>query len=81
MINRIFRLQGMKGQVPGRAVKSRRKGWQDTSRTPISRKAKAFHGVHAGASVGKRAARKKKGSDFRAPNGTMDHSQREVRLP
>jgi len=81
MTARIFRLPVMQDQVSGRAGKSRRKGRQDTSRTPFRRKAKAFHGVHAGASVGERAARKKKGRYFKPRNGTMDHFRRKARRP
>ncbi|MBY2958952.1 hypothetical protein FIV32_09390 [Sphingomonadales bacterium 58] len=81
MTARVFRLPGWKMEVPGRAGQSRRKGRQDRSRTPFPRKAKAFHGVHAGAAVGERAARKKKANKINVPNGTIGHFRRKAALP
>ncbi|WP_260929133.1 hypothetical protein [Novosphingobium sp. 9] len=44
--------------------------WQDTRRAPIPEKDAVFQSVDEGALVDGRAARKKKGSDFRLPDGT-----------
>jgi len=68
-------------EVPGRAGKSRKKGRQDRKRTPNSLKAYVFQRIGAGASVGERAARKKKASNFKAPNGTMRHFRRKAARP
>ncbi|WP_148648602.1 hypothetical protein [Sphingobium baderi] len=81
MTARIFRLPGMKDQVPGRAGKSRRKGRQDRSRTLISPKAAVFQRFGAGASVGERAARKKKAGKNKVRNGTTGHFRRKAARP
>ena len=77
----VFRLPGWKVKVPGRAGKSRRKGRQDRSRTLISPKAAVFQRFGAGTSVGERAARKKKASKLKAPNGTTGHFRRKAARP
>lgn len=56
-------------------------GGQDTSRTPISPKAAVFQRFGAGASVGARAARKKKASNFNQGHGATAHFGREAGLP
>jgi len=54
---------------------------QDISRTPFRRKAKAFPWLHAGASVGARAARKGKASKINVSNGTTGHSRPKAVRP
>ncbi len=56
------------------------KGRQDTSRTPIRRKAEAFPWLHAGASVDGRAARKEKTSNFKEDHGTLALTGRKAAL-
>lgn len=63
------------------AAKCLRRRLQDTSRTPFARKAKAFPWLHAGASVGARAARKEKPSNNNARSGTTGLFARETARP
>jgi len=49
----------------------KKKGGQDTSRTPFSLKTSCFQHHGAGASVGERAAQREKASNINAPNGTI----------
>jgi hypothetical protein len=67
-----------KGEEAGKRWRER---GQDRKRTPFYRKAEAFHAVHAGASVGERAARKEKASKFKARNGTTGHFRRKAARP
>ncbi len=60
------------GQVKRKEEKNYgQKGRQDTSRTPVRRKADAIPGLHVGASVDARAARKEKSSNFKEDRGTL----------
>lgn len=58
-----------------------KKRLQDTSRTLFHRKTEAFPLLHVGASVGERAARKEKGSNFNSPNGTTAGFRRNAVRP
>lgn len=58
-----------------------RRRLQDISRTPFRRKAEAFPWLHAGASVGARAARKEKGSNINAPSGTNGRFPQKAARP
>ncbi len=57
--------------VAGEGGNGRDRRGQDTRRTPICRKAEAFPWLHAGASVGERAARNEKPNNYNAPSGTI----------
>jgi hypothetical protein len=60
MIPPIFNAGIFTMEVAGKSGKGRKKGWQDITRTRFSPKAAGFQRFGAGASVGARAARKKK---------------------
>ena len=81
MIARMFRRADAVRERAEKARKGGRKGGQDTSRTPSSPKAFVFQRFGAGASVGERAARKKKTSDFNNSHSATAHLGRKTVLP
>lgn len=81
MTARIFTVPGSKVKGVRKAERSSKKGGQDTSRTPIRRKAEAFPGLHAGASVDGRAARTEKDSSFNEDRGTTGLTGMKAGLP
>ncbi|WP_448658267.1 hypothetical protein ACPVPU_12435 [Sphingomonas sp. CJ99] len=58
-----------------------RRRLQDTRRTPFRRKTTGFPWLSTGASVGERAARKEKASNFNISDGTMRLSERKSAKP
>lgn len=58
-----------------------RRRLQDTRRTPFRRKIVDFPWLHMGASVGERAARKKKVCNINTSDGTMRLSERKSAEP
>jgi len=81
MTTRGFRRVVAVSEQAEKAGKGTEKGGQDTSRTPESLKAIVFQRFGAGASVGERAARKKKASNFNESRGASAHSGRKTVLP
>ena len=81
MTARIFRCAEAVGEGAEKAGNHGKKGRQDTSRSPKSLKVYAFQRFGAGASVGARAARKKKASNFTQSHVVIAHFRREAGLP
>ncbi|QNO27247.1 hypothetical protein EEB18_021500 [Sphingopyxis sp. OPL5] len=81
MTARFFIVSGPKVKGVRKAEKCQNLRGQDTSRTPKSLKALVFQRFGAGASVGERAARKKKPKDFKGSRSATGHSGRETVLP
>ncbi|WP_336966602.1 hypothetical protein [Sphingobium aquiterrae] len=76
----IFRDRDSLWRAAEKEKNQEKKGGQDTSRTPFSLKTSCFQLHGAGASVGERAARKEKASNFNAPNGTIARFGRKTAL-
>ena len=77
----MVRLMEGEQECNNRTQTGRDRRGQDISSAPFSRKAEAFPWLHAGASVGARAARKGKASEINASNGTIGHSRPKAARP
>jgi hypothetical protein len=77
----MVRLMEGEQECNNRTQTGRDRRGQDTRPAPFRRKAEAFPWLHAGASVGARAARKRKASKINASNSTIGHSRPKAPRP